>query len=479
MRRWISHGKKSYRNIIHLLILTVCTHSFIYFPVSAQVRPTPEAIRFLLQQKHEIPVIHGWASNLIPESSLPMELKKQFQYLIKNRNGLFCGINGTGMLFRIEDSAGNMTVKRIDSTFYLGDNFWSSNFSYRNKIYSFGGYGFWQHNGLLRQFNTASHDWSVIPINEEHATSSSFHFWLDTVEGKLFLKPERHIEAFIQNKQQPLKDTSQLWMLTLQKGTWEKLGTIAFPLNSYAHASWGLLDFGPYWACLYDFKKLKRYKGTRNLWSKLAKPIANLEKNLFFVIDSTMYYTDPLLSRLDSIQLSITDFESNGQSLLTETDGTSGVSAKQLLGWSAPIFLLLGLFYYRQQRKKEKKHHPYVNKQQEVPIPTSLTIPATVQWEKIFTSLEKSLIRLILENYGKNEPTQAEDLNYLLGLSDKKESIQKKNRNDIINSINQKWQAIEKGSGQLIIRERAVHDKRIFLYSIQAEQIAKARSLLS
>jgi hypothetical protein len=87
----------------------------------------------------------------------------------------------------------------------------------------------------------------------------------------------------------------------------------------------------------------------------------------------------------------------------------------------------------------------------------------------IFDEKEKELIKLIFENSMQRKSTSIEDINQVLGLSNKPNDLQKKHRSDTISSINQKYQYLTKKNGLLLKKNRSDVDKRSFEYFIDYE----------
>ena len=87
------------------------------------------------------------------------------------------------------------------------------------------------------------------------------------------------------------------------------------------------------------------------------------------------------------------------------------------------------------------------------------------------------LIRHIIDRNRQGHTVTAEEINKILGLSGKNSSIQKKNRSDVITTINQKWAAVCRSQVALIERQRSGDDKRSFEYFIQPQSIEKVKEL--
>jgi hypothetical protein len=96
----------------------------------------------------------------------------------------------------------------------------------------------------------------------------------------------------------------------------------------------------------------------------------------------------------------------------------------------------------------------------------------------VFDEKEKVLIRLISENSLKSTATSIEDINRILGLSEKPQDLQKKHRSDIISSINQKYHYVTRTKSVLLKKNRAEMDKRSFEYYIDFEDIQSLNSLI-
>jgi hypothetical protein len=324
-----------------------------------------------------------------------------------------------------------------------------------------------------------SKDWNIIKLNEEHASSSGFNFWLDTAKGKLYLKPERNEEGFEKKSLPENSDTSMLYTLHLETGKWEPIGTLPGRIKSTVNTQWGMLNFGPYVAFLYDLHNNTILFGKQRLIDKLKKVLPGLENNIHFCVDSTLYFTDPSFTRLDSISLSKSDFENRNIKMYAPLKTTTASYFSFNLWWSIPI-LLCGATVAWMARRRRKFMAPRNTSSTPVPVNPSEpreNVLLVSDLKQVFTHNEQSLLQFIINKTDSGGVVHTEDINHFLGLADKKESIQKKNRNDVINSINQKWSAIVKENTQLILRKRTEFDKRSYYYTIKAEELEKTRSI--
>lgn len=133
--------------------------------ISAQeirLKRTPMLDR-LYATKHNISEINDFPYYQINNLSF-FETRIKIPYkhgikLIVNDSGLYLLTNGSGFVYKaIKQENDSLRFKAVDSTFYVSYNAGSIKISYKNELYSFGGYGFWHTNGYLLQFKPGK-DW--------------------------------------------------------------------------------------------------------------------------------------------------------------------------------------------------------------------------------------------------------------------------------------------------------------------------------
>jgi hypothetical protein len=90
----------------------------------------------------------------------------------------------------------------------------------------------------------------------------------------------------------------------------------------------------------------------------------------------------------------------------------------------------------------------------------------------LFTEIEKTLLDLIILNIKENNRlTSIDEVNYVLGISNKSINMQKRTRSDIITSINTKFQLYFKTEMPLILRQNSELDQRIKEFYIETENV--------
>ena len=377
------------------------------------------------------------------------------QKLVKSKSTLYALLGGTGIVYQIKKERKLLIAQRIDSTIFFGYNFGAVSFAWHDSLFSFGGYGYWHNNGLLRVYHPRNYEWEAIPLSREVPFNSypshGFKTWFDYKTGKLYVDkmPEKPSAA----------DT--ICVLDMVTRTWSSLGKCVFDIKyheSQINTPWGILCKGPEDYTSFILLDLSQNVVRRLSLSK-SRQIINLElpNSRFFFRDSTLHIVHDTI--INKIPLSLTDFRSTGHSIYEKSS-----QSPSLLGKGSPLpwriglgvlfgilvgFLGAGLFW----KTKTSQNQDQVTSPGKHPM-------------TVFDEKEKALIRLIAGNSRKNVMTSIDEINKIMGLSDKAQDLQKKHRSDTISSINQKYQYITRSENLLLKKHRAEMDKRSFEYYI-------------
>ena len=145
-------------NSVHRISLIPCLLLLLAFnPLIAQEENAAWMLKDLLNDSSAVDEIVSFETlrythPLYYPNDLTHPRKHHFvnDILIKNKLGLFAIVDNTGRLYKIHSMGEEIKFERIDSTFYSGYNSGAFNFSFRDTIFSMGGYGFWRWNGHLR-----------------------------------------------------------------------------------------------------------------------------------------------------------------------------------------------------------------------------------------------------------------------------------------------------------------------------------------
>lgn len=388
------------------------------------------------------------------------------QKLIRTSKGLFVLVDGTGRVYEIKKGRDSLAVQRIDSTIYFGYNFGAEPFAWRDTIYSFGGYGMWRYNGHLRVYLSKIHEWELVPLSREVPfytnITSGFKTWFDSKAGRLYVNkmPEKLLEP----------DT--IYLLDMPSRKWSLLGKNILPLDYLSgqiSTPWGVLckgkqDYTNF--ILLDFRRNLVF----NLSEKKSREIIHVERpnSRYFFRDSTLYIERDSIYK---IPLSARDFNPTSLRIYEVQDDTLTSSLGNIViqhwktGAVMAIFLLAGFFgadFLNNSRTQQKPGAPVQDKHS----------------IDVFDEKEKGLIKLIAENSLKNATTSIDDINKILGLSDKPQDLQKKHRSDTISSINQKYLYITRREGLLLKKNRSEMDKRSFEYFIDFDDYKSMNGFL-
>lgn len=379
------------------------------------------------------------------------DFKRHKQILIKTKRDLFVLVNGTGIVLKASDTTKDkIAFTRIDSTIYHGYNFEAIQFPYHDTIFSLGGYGIWRFNGQLRYFHHIA-EWDLIPINNEYPLiNQTFYFsekdnlliaiqveFNDQTVGKIIENKYPIIEFDLKHKINKI-----IGHLINSKIIYAR--TINFP---YLNGLITLVDGIVY---LYDYQHNKIYKSKNEI---LAKEMISSQTyfNKAFALENKIYFTKDSNDAIDSITISMDDFE------ITSTPIYTPINANQpyyiILG---VVLLMLPIFFFVVKKKK----NTVSIEQEKYEDPKST-----------FTILEKLIIESIHSKYLNKETSTVEEINDLMGLAKKTNEQKKRGRTEIINSINQKFKIQYQKDTDLIIRERSELDKRYFQYTINVENI--------
>ncbi len=94
------------------------------------------------------------------------------EYPVPNSSLFYLTIHCTGQVYRINKST--WEIQRIDHTFFRGANCKSYQFIRKGKLYTFGGYGFWQSTNIISEFNFKGGEWNSIQANGDIPKAITF-----------------------------------------------------------------------------------------------------------------------------------------------------------------------------------------------------------------------------------------------------------------------------------------------------------------
>lgn len=396
---------------------------------------------------------------------------RKFEHLASANKELYYFLDGTGRVYRVNRD-GDFT--RIDSTVYVGYNFGAYAFSYRDTLYSIGGYGFWRNNGHLRFFRSNYADWEIKPLNRElpiFAYYPNWSLWLDKKYGNIFYL-ERYTYQDMNTAIRPA-DTCKVWKLDLDAKRWTVLGTLKKEVSSVLSYSsriislpWGELilnlQYGSRIALLdYDSNQLKELdiQKSDSVKAFILSVMKDNSAVLIYTRDSTLTFHISEQRKL-VLHLTENDFMPTGKTMFEPYEkpiSIYGIQGVPLGAMACGLFLFLASLwmYYRSyqlsvQIKKGQSLH--------------------------FDEHEATLIRAMISH--PEHTLSAEEVNVLLGTSKKSLDVQRKMRSDMIISINHKYQEKTGRGDALISKVRSDSDKRLVNYFISPEKFELIKEVM-
>lgn len=459
-------------------IILTCFFVFLYsVNVAFAQLKNSFPIKNLLQDSLPIACISFTEEHLLPISEGDV-MKTHREEFVKQGRNLYVFLTGSGRLYKTHlDSNNNYYFKRIDSTTHFGYNLGAFAFCYNNRIYNLGGYGIWRVNGQLRIYNEKANEWDIVKLNKEIPfLGDGCLLWYDIAGKKIYIgyyTPKNEAEKTTLKE---IDFVDDVMVLDLEKNEWTRVGT----LNTYikenlpnirtiTHSPWGLLIHFSDKITLLDYKqnRLMSLSESHKEYQTLKRKFFN--KNIYFK-DSTLFYGNNTERTLDSVQLHYSDFVPTGQHVFTSTNWRPKPIVISILG----IVSIVGLLFFMYKFRNKKKEAAQSENNQLTESSFNNEEPAIVEASNIpqlFEQKEKQILELIIEKSLKAEITNTDDLNRVLGLSKKAIEIQKKQRSDVIVSINKKYAFIRKSNEILIDKRRAEFDKRSFEYFIEFDKI--------
>ena len=391
------------------------------------------------------------------------------QQILKHGADFYVLINQTGFVYKL-NSYDSITCefKRIDHTVNLNYNIDAKNFIYQNQLYSYGGYGFWKTNGHLRKFNYEDSEWDIIPLNDEIILSS--YVWYSEPEGRIYVPFQQIVNAGIAGSDNVkgirLFDS---YYLDLNKKKWVKIGQLENDVQKlvqdntnvgFLNLKEGLLHLIHDEAYLFDFVHNKVYKSKNADLNQFL--IRRAEFSNMFVYNNYIYSYQVSSKTFNKYPFNINEFEL----LRTSIWGNEHqlyLTVLMIIIFSIVVIAFIWFFNRSVKRKLEV---------------AQLTILKTKSISQAFTSIEVSLIEILLNASLKNETVEIFQINHVLGIKDKNLGLQKKVRSDVINAINEKYEFITQSKEVLIGSRRKEDDKRFFEYFITQSEVKSIQRIL-
>ena len=391
-------------------------------------------------------------------------LNAHWRRIFRIGNELYLHFSSTGKLYKkiaITDST--LLFKRVDNSDNYNYNCISTIITDRNSIFDFAGYGFWKSNGTLRQFNTIDGEWDSYPIDREVCPPLyAFGAWYDPSAHEIIVPYQEVLnEGLIKSvRGGELNFTSNA--LNIDSHSWRELGEMTpFAKKIFIKDASTINTVSGILFIYYDRVYLADLRNNQiNVLSNSEKAQSLVripESSMYYFSKNKVYTLNVTNYKYDSIEVDLSKFvplkEKIWETKVNYTPYVAGSSILFLLGFT---FLL-----YKRRTKKRNERLSQV---------AELVNP--------FTETEIGLLELLLKNSKKEKTVNITDINYVLGIKDKNQGMQKKVRSDVIGSINEKYSIFTKQKESLVQSVRSDTDKRYFEYFINKDAIASLEKLL-
>ena len=426
-------------------------------------------IRYILDHPNNKYKLFDYKNNLLVN---PHRLN-EVSYIVTSK-GIYYKPIGTGYLFEISRSLldSQVNISRIDTTYYTGYNFLDYMFKRNDTIFSFGGQGFWNHNGQLRYFAKEKGEWELMPIQQWFPISGDDIVDIRVNKGKIY-------SFFLENKlsniftNQKGNITDSVLVFNMKNGSITNLGSV-LPniklINSNEiikiESDYGVLIITNGLVKLLDFEnnKLLEWKNIQlnNLFNSSRAEIKPI-----IIRDTVLLYYN--LNKLDSIILPISQFKLINQIYNPIIDDSKSSVTQIAIYCIISLACLFFIFFHKKRKYKEKSIEI-----KELNIEVHDDLENHINNDninKLNSILDSNEIQLLIQILSNNNRISVEQLNYILGLEKKNMQVQKKNRSSIISSINIKFKSEYNLNDELIQRIKDNNDARNINYQINLNLI--------
>lgn len=365
------------------------------------------------------------------DSSIHLK-KDQFKQLLIGNGKFYMLASGSGMVFHyINEDSNNLSFQRIDFTKYDGYNFEAINLLYKDTLFSIGGFGFWKNNGQIRYFSEAK-EWELLFPETKYSISSRGIWGFDEFQGIFAYITEDHNSKFHLIK----FDLSKKVLI------YDQLLDDSF-VNEYINhkEKYFQIQLGKLKSLLYYSDKVIFLDLDANtIKIEKEKKLTNFFKKFeargksFFAHDSVVYCYNYDNNSIDSTIVKKSDFIINTK-IVKKNNIKLLILFIIFFTFSISIVCIYFLFYKNKNR---------IN----------------------LNEVEIAFLKKLLTK--KSVEIDIETINYIIGVSKKSIEIQKKNRSEFFNNLNQKLKTILGTDVNPIIRIKDKNDKRILKYAIDS-----------
>jgi len=363
----------------------------------------------------------------------------------------------------------NLSIKRLDNTFFRGYNCLSTRFLRKDSLYSFGGYGFWQTNNIQTYFKQASAEWESLYPENPAPVAINHGLNAYVANQDYFFSAYNNLHRDSKNHGGSEYD-KEAFRYSFSKREWEKLGKVTHPKIAellIPNDKTPIIWTGKYF--------LLEYKEDAMLKFLLVNPVENrvfvwqdnqkilvsqitktVEENPFAMYcwhDTLYFVSESHLTKTANVRHKI------AINTLEKEAIADGKLYGNFDGWwifalVSTLILLVSFGIWKKKRNLKFS-----------------VIQAVDKHINSFTEQEKMVLKVLKEHF-TTTGVDSNVMNELLVIEDKLPENQRKIRNEFIKQLNQKL-ITRYHVNEAIIRSPSVLDKRYFQYQLSEELFNK------
>ena len=103
--------------------------------------------------------------------------------VIQSENSIYLVLNGGGPVLQLK----NDSIVRIDNSVEQKNQFGAATFSYKNKMYMYGGYGLWSFKNYITYYDFSSNQWELFRTQSAKQPQSRWKPLFDLKDNKLYV----------------------------------------------------------------------------------------------------------------------------------------------------------------------------------------------------------------------------------------------------------------------------------------------------
>ena len=340
--------------------------------------------------------------------------------------------SGSGQVFGL--SCKDSTLRKLDGTYQHGYNFDAFQFIRSDKLYSFGGYGFWMENNMLTRYDRNAQEWYLtasapFPVNVQKRNLVRQLRWYDKSSDQLYVAYDRSLYAY-----------------SFKKEEWNELGVLSEDILNSADVQFEMLNdsvglirnIETDWLINWRSNQLHELDLSSNDEVRKGSGIPGIHWG--YITNDVLH----ILRKSDKVSAAFFEsfYELNRWKKWSTTRFYTPILWIQI-GYLLILLLFLSVlaYFFRERFINWKRQNS--------------------NWTHFLNDVERSLVEALY-----NGELHTDDVNRILSLDQLGWEVQRRKRSETIKSINT---FSEKAMGyEIIQRHRSESDKRQVIYRVNS-----------